>query len=199
MSTAREIVVRDGRADHLIRPPSPERAARLARRAERLGITVAELHARNRAYRKERKRKRQPSLDKLVHGRSSITNGREFLPGVDKRSPWVRRAKDVMSQLISDAGGLDVVPEAKKLVARRAGILEAELIHLEARFAALGGGAKTEDLDLYCKITNAQRRLFEALGLERVPRDVTPNLKDYLKHAEAQDAETVPRAEGAAP
>ena len=29
--------------------------------------------------------------------------------------------------------------------------------------------------------TNALRRVFEAIGLKRAPRDVTPDLKSYLQ------------------
>jgi hypothetical protein len=44
-------------------------------------------------------------------------------------------------------------------------------------------------------MSSAQRRLLESIGLQRVPRDVTPTLAEYLRlksrveTAEAEDAE----------
>jgi hypothetical protein len=35
-------------------------------------------------------------------------------------------------------------------------------------------------LDLYARLGNAQRRFCEALGWQRVPRDLTPSLQSYL-------------------
>jgi hypothetical protein len=37
------------------------------------------------------------------------------------------------------------------------------------------------DPALYCTVLNAQRRVFETIGLRRRPRDVTPDLRTYLK------------------
>jgi len=38
---------------------------------------------------------------------------------------------------------------------------------------------------LYQRTSNSLRRLLEAVGLERRARDITPNLRDYLKATEA--------------
>jgi hypothetical protein len=40
-----------------------------------------------------------------------------------------------------------------------------------------------ELLDLYCKLGNAQRRFCEALGWQRVPRDLTPSISSYIQAA----------------
>jgi hypothetical protein len=40
-------------------------------------------------------------------GKSRITNGTAFLPGIDGRSAWIRRAKDLISEHLSDLGGAD--------------------------------------------------------------------------------------------
>jgi len=66
---------------------------------------------------------------------SRITNGKEVLPGVDMRSRWIRRMRDVMDQLIASRGGADQLDVAEQLVIRRAAVLEAELTYMEARFA----------------------------------------------------------------
>ena len=128
-------------------------------------------------------------------GRSRITNGSTFLPGVDNRSTWVRRARDVQAQLVQDRGGVGVVSSAETLIMRRAAILEAELERFEGIFAA-AGEADAAQLNLYQTCANTQRRLLEAIGLERRARDVTPNLDQYT--ALRQDfTESAGRSDGA--
>jgi hypothetical protein len=43
-----------------------------------------------------------------------------------------------------------------------------------------GSAPPPEMLDLYARLGNAQRRFCEALGWQRVPRDLTPSLQSYL-------------------
>ena len=112
--------------------------------------------------------------------RSRITNGSALLPGVDGRSPWVRRCKDVIAAHLSDLGGEDNTSAAERSIIRRASVLTVELERLEARFA-LAEQASPEDLDLYQRTAGNLRRLLEAVGLQRRPRNLTPNLKDYLE------------------
>jgi hypothetical protein len=58
-----------------------------------------------------------------------VTNGRALLPGVDGRSPWVRRCKDIIAAHLSD------VPDAsaaERSILRRASVMTVELERLEA-------------------------------------------------------------------
>jgi hypothetical protein len=118
-------------------------------------------------------------------GRSRITNGTAFLPGIDGRSAWIRRAKDVIAAHLSDLGGEGNTSAAERSIVRRAGVLTAELENLETRFAT-AGEATAEDLDLYLRASNNLRRLLEAVGLRRRPRNVTPSLTEYLDHIHQQ-------------
>jgi hypothetical protein len=106
-------------------------------------------------------------------GKSRITNGSAFLPGIDGRSPWVRRAKDLIHDHLSDLGGFNNASAAERSITRRVAVLSVELENLEARFAT-AGAASAEDLDLYQRTANSLRRLLEAVGLQRRARDVTP-------------------------
>jgi hypothetical protein len=115
---------------------------------------------------------------KLPTAKSKLTNG-TTLPGVDGRSTWVRRLRDLMGLHLSDLGGEDAVSEAEKSIVRRAATLTVELERLELKFAK-EGEASTADLDLYQRTSNSLRRLLEAVGLERRMKDVTPNLATYL-------------------
>jgi hypothetical protein len=121
----------------------------------------------------------RPKVGTIKHpGRSRITNGSAFLPGIDGRSPWVRRAKDLLHDHLSDLGGFDAASAAERSITRRVAVLSVELEHLEARFAA-AGAATAEDLDLYQRTANSLRRLLEAVGLQRRPRDITPDPLAY--------------------
>jgi len=111
--------------------------------------------------------------------RSAVTNGnRLFVRGGDERSPWARRLRDVIALHVADQGGPDAISEAKCSLIRRAGALTVELERLEAKFATSTAGEN--DFGAYVTGTNSLRRVLEAIGLERIARDVTPDLRTYL-------------------
>ena len=127
--------------------------------------------------------------DSSAVAKSAITNGTRFLPGVDGRSAWARRARDVMTQLIEDRGGADLTSEAERLILRKAAVLAVQTEQLETKFAeanATGETVSREDLDLYQRLANSMRRLLESVGLGRVPHDITPNLQTYLAATEGK-------------
>jgi hypothetical protein len=117
--------------------------------------------------------------------RSRVTNGSSLLPGVDGRSAWVRRAKDIIASHISDLGGEDNTSAAERSLVRRAAILSVELERMEAQFA-VAGEADPEQLDLYGRTSGNLRRLLEAVGIHgRRSRDVTPDPLTYAReHSE---------------
>ena len=131
----------------------------------------------------------RPAVDRPKdRQRSRITNGSALLQGVDGRSPWVRRCKDVIAAHLSDLGGEDNTSAAERSIIRRASVLTVELERLEARFA-LAEQASPEDLDLYQRTAGNLRRLLEAVGIQRRPRDVTPpNPLDYARDYTREDA-----------
>jgi len=109
--------------------------------------------------------------------RSRVTNGSALLPGVDGRSSWARRCRDVLVQHLSD------IPEAtaaERSIIRRASVLTVELERLEVQFAQ-AGEADPETLDLYARTAGNLRRLLEAVGLQRRAKPVGPTLNDLLK------------------
>ena len=121
--------------------------------------------------------------------RSAVTNGSKFLPDIDGRSTWARRARDIIAQLIEDRGGEDLTSEAERLILRKAAVIAVQTEQLETKFAGLNADGKTvasDDLDLYQRLANSMRRLLESVGLERVARDVTPDLRDYLEAIKEQ-------------
>jgi hypothetical protein len=129
--------------------------------------------------------------DRKGFSRSRIGNGSALFPTVDGRSIWARLFRDTYSAVIAHCGGADAVSELERIDARRIAGLEAELVHLENNFAlarAEGAEPSANALDLYARLANSQRRLSEALGWQRRPRDVTPNASLYLDgHSEAAE------------
>jgi hypothetical protein len=112
--------------------------------------------------------------------KSRVGNGTALLPGVDGRSAWVRRCKDVIAEHLSDMGGLDNTSAAERSIIRRASTLTVELERLEAKFAT-EGAASDSDLDLYQRTAGNLRRLLEAVGIQRRPRDVSPSLGELMR------------------
>lgn len=122
-----------------------------------------------------------PSIDaqKRAH-RSRVTNGSVLLQNVDGRSGWARRMRDLMALHLSDLGGEAAVSAAEKSLVRRVATLTVELERMEERFAT-DGEADADALDLYSRTSGNLRRLLEAIGLQRRPRDVTPDLRHYIE------------------
>jgi hypothetical protein len=117
-------------------------------------------------------------------GRSRVTNGSVLIPGVDGRSPWIRRCKDVIASHISDLGGIDNCSTAERSIVRRASVMTVELERLEAKFAR-AGEADANELDQYARVAANLRRLLEAVGLGRRPRDISvPTLNEIAREIE---------------
>ena len=95
--------------------------------------------------------------------RSRVTNGSALLPGVDGRSAWVRRCKDIIEAHLSDLGGEHNTSVAERSLVRRA--------------------ADPGELDLYQRTAGNLRRLLEAIGLQRRAKPV-PDLDTFLEMRE---------------
>jgi hypothetical protein len=119
-----------------------------------------------------------------------VSNGAALLVGVDGRSTWVRRCKDVIALHLSDLGGSDNCSEAERSIIRRCAVITTELERLELKFAK-AGEASDSDLDLYQRTAGNLRRLFDAIGIKRRPKDVTtgPTFGDLWRADQAQQRE----------
>lgn len=119
--------------------------------------------------------------------RSRVTNGSVVLPGVDGRSTWVRRLRDLITVHIEDLGGEDSISEAERSLVRRAATMTVELERMEAVFA-VRGEADPKDLELYQRTAGNLRRILESLGLQRRQRDITPTISEYAARRAAEKA-----------
>ncbi len=95
-------------------------------------------------------------------------------------------------------GGESMVSETQSLMARRVGTLEAELVFIEDKFAAIraaGGEPDVATFDLYGRLADRQRRLADPIGWRRMQRQIGPTLGDLMRmdaeerRREAADAE----------
>ena len=97
--------------------------------------------------------------------------------------------RDTIHAMHAHLGGEENISEPARMMSRRVAAFEAELVHLEDGFARVrseGRAPDTESLDLYSRMSSAQRRMLEAIGLSRVPRDITPAPLDFAKAFDAQ-------------
>ena len=123
--------------------------------------------------------KQKSQLDRLRHGRSRITNGGDVLPYVDGRTTLARRYRDIASQLATDQGGADRLSEARLQLIRRFAACACIAEQLEA---ALARGEQI-DIGEHSQLCSSLVRLVSRLGIDRVARNATPSLQDYLETA----------------
>lgn len=131
--------------------------------------------------------------DRLRNGRSKITNGGQLFmqDGIDGRSSASRRFRDIVDALfahLGDGGG-DTISETRKHLVRRAAAL---CVWAEAAEGRLVVDDASFDVGLYSLAANSLRRILGDIGLDAIPRDVTPGgLSRYL--GVDTDAEPAPR------
>lgn len=126
--------------------------------------------------------------------RSKVTNGKHLFADatVDGRSGWSRRLRDLIQINVAELGGADVVSAREYSIIRRGSTQEVELELLERKFALKGDGASADDLDLYSRVSNTMRRHYEAVGLRRRTKDITPpTLDDIRAEIDAERVEDV--------
>jgi hypothetical protein len=111
------------------------------------------------------------------------------LPGIDQRSAIARRFRDVIAAVCSDMGGADRCSEARFQLIRRFAALVVQAEAMEARLAQ----GETIDVAAHAHISSTLVRLSSRIGVNRVPKDVTPRLHDYLRDRVADtDTEAEP-------
>lgn len=96
----------------------------------------------------------------------------------DGRSATARRFKDLIDDISGDLGGAGLLSEGQRQLVRRAAMLSAESERMEA--ASVRGEAF--DIDAYGVLCDRLGRLFQRIGLRRVPRDAM-TLDAYVRLA----------------
>ena len=110
----------------------------------------------------------QPRLLRVTD-KSSAINGESTQPEID-RSAMTERCRFLQAQLIADAGG-DDISTARRVIIHRTCALIVELELRELHWA--NREPNYFELEQHSRISSNVRRMREAIGLERKPRDVT--------------------------
>lgn len=97
------------------------------------------------------------------YARSRVTNGNCLLPGVDGRSVWARRFRDLTEGYSADLG--ENPTQSQKSLVRRVATIDLELERMETRFAETPASAA--EVDIYQRAGNTLLRCLETLGLKR--------------------------------
>ena len=131
------------------------------------------------------------------HARSRISNGVDLLPNVDGRSLVARCYRDISGAIIVDQGGIDQCSESRLQLIRRFAAAAVLAEQLEGRLA----NGEQVDINEHAVLSSTLVRLAAKIGIDRVPRDVTPSLRELLQaEADAEaDAELAGGMEGATP
>ena len=108
--------------------------------------------------------------------RTRVSNGAEILPGIDGRSLVGRRYRDIAAAMVADAGGEDRCSETKIQLIRR---FSAAAVLAEAMEADLANG-KQIDLNEHSLLSSTLVRIASRIGINRIPKNLTPNLHDYI-------------------
>jgi hypothetical protein len=118
-----------------------------------------------------------------AEARSRISNGHDLLPGIDGRSAVARRYRDISGAIIIDQGGIDRCSESRLQLIRRFAAAAVLAEQLEGRLA----NGEQVDINEHATLSSTLVRLAAKIGIDRVPKDVTPSLHELLQ-AEADEA-----------
>jgi hypothetical protein len=97
------------------------------------------------------------------------------LGDLDRRTAAHRRTAELIERIEVDLGGADRLSTAQRQVIRRAALLGAMLEDQGMRWLS----GEPIDMAMFCNMTSTEKRLFEAIGMKRVPKPV-PTLQDYI-------------------
>jgi hypothetical protein len=120
---------------------------------------------------------RGSNIGRKAHGRSRVSNGNKTLPDVDGRLRISRRFRDIASAIIVDQGGIEQCSESRKQLVRR---FAAACCLAELEEAKLARGEEI-DVSAHALLCSTLTRLASRIGLDRTPRDITPDPIAYAR------------------
>jgi hypothetical protein len=98
------------------------------------------------------------------------------LDSLDRRTAAAKNINDLIAAIEADQGGADDMSTARRSIAETTAVATAMIRDLAARWIK----GEQVDLGLFATLSNAQRRAFETLGFDRVAKNVTPSVSEYL-------------------
>jgi hypothetical protein len=118
----------------------------------------------------------KPVRGRKVYGRSAVSNGTDTLPDVDGRTIIARRYRDITRAILVDQGGVEHCSESRQQLIRRFAAAAVLAEQLESRLA----NGEQIDIQEHATLSSTLVRLAARIGIDRVARDVTPSLAEYL-------------------
>jgi hypothetical protein len=112
---------------------------------------------------------------------NALRHAHKGLAEFDGRGPELHRLRQLVKAHVSDLGGDDFISHSEKVLVHRSAMLTLQLEMMENTFGKQAFKATPEQLDVYQRVTNSVRRLFETLGLQRRARHVDGDLNEYLR------------------
>jgi hypothetical protein len=117
-----------------------------------------------------------------------VANGSAALPNTDGRGVVVRRFKEISAAIIgADQGGEDALTEVRLQLIRRFAAAACLAEQMEARLA----NGEVIDIAEHAQLCSTLVRLSQRIGLDRVPKDVSPSLAEYLAETESEVTDVV--------
>jgi hypothetical protein len=98
------------------------------------------------------------------------------LPNVDGRTFIARRYRDIANAILIDQGGADRCSESRTQLIRRFAAAAVLAEQLESRLA----NGEQVDINEHATLSSTLVRLAAKIGIDRVPRNITPSLPEYL-------------------
>jgi hypothetical protein len=105
------------------------------------------------------------------------------LPGIDGRTLVARRYREVAAAILVDQGGGDRCSEARKQLIRRFAAAAVLAEQLESRLV----NGEAIDIQEHATLSSILVRLASRIGINRIPKEVTPDLLDYIESREAAE------------
>jgi hypothetical protein len=119
---------------------------------------------------------RKSAAERKVYGRSKITNGTDgaVLPNVDGRSLVARRYRDISEAVAREQNG--ELSEVRLQLIRRFAAAAVLAEQMEARLAR----GEQIDVSEHSQLSSTMVRIAQRIGVNKIPRDITPSLEQYL-------------------
>ena len=132
------------------------------------------------------------SLDRRYQPDARAVGGLLSLDALDRRTRPFKRYETIRGAVLADMGGEENVSEVQKQLVSKFATIALQLEIMEA--AAIDGNEI--DVDLFGRAAGHLRRIAEALGMQRVARDVTTStLEEIADEIAAEEAERAAAAE----
>jgi hypothetical protein len=106
-----------------------------------------------------------------------------LLPGVDGRSLTYKRYREIVGAIASDQGGVEELSAARAQLIRRFAAASVLAEQMEIRLAA----GEQIDVTEFSLLTSTLVRVAQRIGINRIPRNLTPTVADYVEHIRQQE------------